>query len=90
MEQTHGPQTAFEVFCYDCSTSFAAGTKTCVHCGQRIGKRRPGPAAETIQDFSHPDDEQEAGESLGKRLASMAVWVVIVLGASLARLCGGE
>jgi hypothetical protein len=27
----------YEVRCESCKTSFAAGTKTCVHCGRRLG-----------------------------------------------------
>ena len=92
MQQTTGPQTPFEVYCYDCQTSFAAGTKRCVHCGGRIGRAQTRLMPGSMPDVGHPDDEaeEEAGESLPKRLASMAVWVLIVLGASLMRLCGGE
>ena len=92
MERTDGPQTTFEVYCDNCETSFAAGTKTCIHCGHRIGRSRLGPLGQggPIPDLAHPDEEEEAGESLGRRLASMAVWVLIVLGASLMRFCGGE
>jgi hypothetical protein len=90
MERTDGPKTAYEVYCYNCHTSFALGTKTCVHCGHRIAKVQPGPGGGPIPDLVHPDEEEEAGESLGKRLASMAVWVLIVLGAALTRLCNGD
>ena len=39
MERTE-PGPDFEVYCYSCQTSFAAGTRNCIHCGNRIGKRQ--------------------------------------------------
>ena len=90
MERNQGPQTPYEVYCYDCQTSFAVGTRQCVHCGRRIGGGfRMGPSGGP-GPVGHPEEaEEEGGESLARRLASMGVWVVIVLGATLARLCDG-
>ncbi len=96
MERIEGPQTPYEVYCYNCRTTFAAGTRSCVHCGNRILSNGPGPASGSMQDILHPDDEGEGedegevGESFGKRLASMGVWILIVVGASLMRLCNGD
>jgi hypothetical protein len=34
--------TYFEVRCERCKTSFAAGTKQCIHCGGALGRRLLG------------------------------------------------
>lgn len=36
----------FEVRCPGCGVSFPPGTKSCLHCGSRIGRGRPPVAAE--------------------------------------------
>jgi hypothetical protein len=37
----------YEVYCQRCRVSFPIGTRTCIHCGQRIGRARPMPPAPT-------------------------------------------
>jgi hypothetical protein len=32
---------AYEIRCEDCKVSFPPGTKTCIHCGSKLGRRLP-------------------------------------------------
>ena len=91
MQRTDGPQTPFEVYCYNCQTSFAVGTRTCVHCGHRIGSVRPGPEGGVIPNLLDPVEEEEevVAPSLGRRLGGVGIWVLIAVGATLMRLCEG-
>jgi hypothetical protein len=60
--------TYFEVRCERCQTSFAPGTRQCVHCGGPIGRRllpltalagpRPGIPARTELPTEEPDSQQ--------------------------------
>ena len=103
MRRKDGAQTAFEVYCQNCQTSFAAGTKRCVHCGGRTGGARP------VAGMAHPGqiqtrpgtappldaeieeaDEAPVEMSLGRRLGGLVIWVVLVLGATIMRLCEGS
>ncbi len=36
MEMREGPQTPFEVYCFNCKVTFPVGTRHCVHCGARV------------------------------------------------------
>ena len=33
--------SAYEIRCEDCKVSFPPGTKTCIHCGRKLGSRLP-------------------------------------------------
>ena len=85
MERHEGPQTPFEVYCYACRVTFAAGTSHCVHCGGRLGGRAKRGEAAVITDL--PDGE--VGQpGIVRRLGGMSLWVLIALGAALSRMCG--
>ena len=79
-----GPQTPFEVYCYHCQASFAAGTRSCVHCGRRMGGPPKRPAAVLSAAAAAPEP------SVGRRLGGMSLWVLIAVGAALTRMCGGS
>jgi len=51
----------FEVRCERCKTSFALGTKQCVHCGGAIGRRLL--AFDTVGGAQAPRDELRIGEA---------------------------
>ncbi len=83
-----GPQTPFEVYCYSCQSSFAAGTRRCVHCGGRLGRERTAPAVArpSIQDQEILQEELPTR----KRFSPMtALWLVLALGAAAYRACTG-
>ena len=78
--------TQYEVRCYRCNTSFAPGTRVCIHCGNRIGRRPPievlGP------EFQTPggDEELELRTTPGRGV----IWVVsalVALAGSMLRMC---
>ena len=82
-----GPQTPFEVYCYHCQASFAAGTRKCVHCGRRMGGAPKRP--EALLTAEVPEAEV-AEPSVGRRVGGMSLWVLIAVGAALTRMCGGS
>jgi hypothetical protein len=83
MERVEGPQTPYEVYCYDCRVTFAAGTRRCVHCGGRVGSRAAGPVLAGATQL--PDDPTEP--SIGRRLGGMSLWLLLAVGAALSRMC---
>ncbi len=68
------PPNPYEVRCHHCDTSFAPGTKQCVHCGRRVGRAvpivevGPGPPIEG-------SDDEEFRPSAGRS----AVWIVTAI-----------
>ena len=91
MDRAEGPETPYEVYCHHCQTSFAVGTRRCVHCGNRIGKVRRGPAGGAIPDGLIEDEVEELGEpSVGRRLGGLLMWVLLAIGATLVRFCEGS
>jgi hypothetical protein len=63
--------THYEVRCERCETSFAPGTKQCIHCGGAIGRRllslealgggRAEAAASAEQQTAQPDAQPNIG-----------------------------
>lgn len=88
MELREGPQTPFEVYCYHCHVTFAAGTRRCVHCGARLGDR-PGPPGLFAPPEASGDlaDADAAELSVGRRLGGASLWVLLALGAVVLRMC---
>ncbi len=82
-----GPQTPFEVYCYHCQASFAAGTRRCVHCGQRLGGAPKRPEA-LLAAEAH--EAEIAEPSIGRRVGGISLWVLIAVGAAITRMCGGS
>ncbi len=85
MERHEGPQTPYEVYCYNCRVTFAAGTPRCVHCGARMGGRAKRGGAAVVTELPEGD---VAEPSIARRLGGMSLWVLIALGAALSRMCG--
>lgn len=71
----------YEVRCYSCDTSFAPGTKQCVHCGQRLGRRSLPPLPTGAEDA-----DEMARVSTGRNLLWVLTAMVMLLG-SLMRTC---
>ena len=85
--------TVFEVRCDHCNTSFAPGTKHCVHCGRRITGgliAALGAASGTASDDSMAneasgpfrpgplhDDDEEEAQTLGG--GRSPVWILTAL-----------
>lgn len=85
MERYEGPQTPYEVYCYDCRVTFPAGTARCVHCDGRLGGRAKRGEVAVVTDLP----EGEVGQpSIARRLGGMSLWMLIALGAAVSRMCG--
>jgi hypothetical protein len=92
METRVGPQTPYEVYCYDCRVTFPVGTRSCVHCGRPIGTmplaRGAKPIAPGVPD-AH-EEFQLPGSLNARKLGGMSLWLLLVLGATLSRMCAGS
>ncbi len=86
------PESAYsEVRCERCKTSFAPGTKQCIHCGGAIGRRllafdaltggEPGAPGSSEREPNAPDAQPKLGGIL--RLAMIALAVAV----AIARAC---
>lgn len=92
METRIGPQTPYEVYCYSCRVTFPVGTRACVHCGRPIGTQFAPPGALPVGPGpARPDEVEDAADPLtvARRLGGVSLWVLIAIGAALARFCGG-
>jgi hypothetical protein len=89
MEKRIGPQTPYEVYCYDCRVTFPVGTRRCIHCGRPIGATplRPGATPITPDAGQLPEDMELPGQVSVRKLGGMSLWVLLALGAALSRFC---
>lgn len=92
MEMRVGPQTPYEVYCYECRVTFPIGTRRCVHCGRPIpmGPLARGPLPAAPGPAPAASDELELPPQLSaRRLGGMSLWALLLLGAALSRFCAG-
>jgi hypothetical protein len=89
MEKRIGPQTPYEVYCYNCRVTFPVGTRSCVHCGRPIGAAPLTPGAPQILPGSpgSADELELPGPLSARKLGGMSLWVLLALGAALSRFC---
>ncbi|MGI9590282.1 MAG: hypothetical protein ACR2P8_02855 [Myxococcota bacterium] len=96
MERHQTPTHPFEVWCDSCRTSFAVGTKRCIHCGGRLSKRGGRRALRVMrmdQQVELPEEIDdvliEEGPAPGRKSFSplTLVWVAVLLGGYLFQLC---
>lgn len=72
----------YEVLCRSCKTSFAPGTKLCVHCGRKIGSS----FSTGFQSSNELADESLPRKTPGRK----AVWIltaIVALAGSIMRTC---
>ena len=87
--KVEGPQTPFEVFCPRCRTSFALGTKRCVHCGGQVSRERFSKAFELPPGSEDLVLEEDAPKARSSFSPFTLVWVALLLGGYLYRACSG-
>ena len=77
-----------EAWCNHCRTSFAAGTKRCIHCGERLAKQRFEPGIELPPEM-HEDllIEADLPTKKGRFSPLTIVWILVLLGGYLFQLC---
>lgn len=81
MQNESSSADAFEVRCESCNVSFPSDTRLCLHCGAKLNKRLSWG-----EDHAAPQPE-EGEVSIGRRLGSASMWIVLAVVAALARLC---
>ena len=81
MQSESSSADAFEIRCESCSVSFPSDTRICMHCGAKLDKRLASGEDEATP---HPEDGEV---SIGRRLGSTSMWIVLAVIAALARLC---
>jgi len=96
MQRHQTPTSAFEVWCNHCQTSFAAGTKRCIHCGERLSRGRQRRAFRVPQldgEVALPPeiDDVLIEDDLPKKKSPISpltlVWIAVLLGGYLFQLC---
>ena len=70
---------AYEIRCTHCDTSFAPGTKNCVHCGRRIGGRLAEVLGAGGQSEHLPGRIEEVEETEMPGSGRSPVWVLTAL-----------
>jgi hypothetical protein len=89
MQRVEGPQTPFEVYCYECQSTFAVGTRRCVHCGRPLARQGSRPRLEAKPEALETAVEEELGAepSIARRIGGTSLWVLVALAAAASRLC---
>lgn len=96
MRRHQTPSAAFEVWCNDCRTSFAAGTKRCIHCGERLARKRRRvslrvPRVEEAVALPDEIDDLLVEDDVPKKKSPFSpltlVWIAVLLGGYLFQLC---
>ena len=85
-----GPQNAYEVYCYQCNVTAPLGTRSCIHCGNRLSRPRSQPGAVLSTPFETPEEEETLGDDsprFGVISPMTAIWILLFIGGSLYRLC---
>jgi hypothetical protein len=84
--------TAYEVRCERCQTSFAPGTKQCIHCGGAIGGRRLLAFDAFSTGGAEPPDASERLPGVPDAQPSLAgivriAMIALVVVSAIARAC---
>lgn len=82
-----GPQTPYEVYCYQCHVTFPAGTRRCIHCGGRLS-RKGGSIPDVSTNFDEaaaPYEEENPRTSPFSPLAVLGV--LLAVAGTLYRAC---
>jgi len=96
MRRHQTPTAAFEVWCNHCRTSFATGTKRCIHCGERLARERRSltlrvPRVDEAVALPDEIDDLLVEEDVPKKKSPFSpltlVWIAILLGGYLFQLC---
>jgi hypothetical protein len=87
MQRAEGPQTPFEVYCYNCKATFALGTRRCVHCGRPLGRQAGRAEGGSRPEPLEMSEDGIAEPSLARRLGGTSLWVLIAIAAAASRLC---
>lgn len=92
-------RTPYEVMCHRCQVTFALGTKKCIHCGDKLGRRGARKAivvdelAEIFQPDAEPEEHAPEAKASGRSRLPISpmtlIWVVVIAGSLAQRACQG-
>ena len=92
-------QPVFEVRCDRCSVTYPVGTRTCIHCGERLGRGggagaprvtlRAAASRRAEAPFEVEEEELEVPGRSGVMSPVAILWVVLLVGGAVYRLCAG-
>ncbi len=84
-------QTPYQVDCPRCRVSFPIGTKSCIHCGERILRQRGTQALIVTSPFEAGPDLPEDEIAQRKRFISpmTLVWIAAAVWVGIQRSCSG-
>ncbi len=91
--RTPGPQNPYEVYCFQCNVTAPVGTRRCIHCGGSISRgvqdpRRAALAALVGVELIEPDEGgEEAPQSMASLVPKIALWILLLFGGFLYRIC---
>ncbi len=79
----------YEARCERCRTSFAPGTRQCIHCGGPIGRRRFGLEPPGVPRTAGPgaDEARQPELSGGAGRLFRGVLIALAVGVALVRAC---
>ncbi len=78
LKDLRSPPSPYEVRCYSCDTSFAPGTRRCIHCGMRLGRASPIADAAVGEGGLVTGGEEEE-EELRPGGARNLIWIITAL-----------
>jgi hypothetical protein len=86
--QEAGPQSPYEVYCNHCRVSAPLGARVCLHCGGRLVGQRGARIATGSRSLEEEEALDAAPRRFGAASPVTALWILLLIGGSLYRLCG--
>lgn len=94
-EQRH--TTAYEVLCHHCNVTFPVGSKRCIHCGGRLGRRSEGrrlsldmaTPSQQAASFQGAETDEEEPQKRSNFMPAALLWALLFAGMSIHRACSG-
>jgi hypothetical protein len=79
-----------EVYCNRCRVTFPLGSKRCIHCGGPLSRERGGPGIEIGPATEEALLEEEPVTRRSPFSPLTLVWIALLVGAYVTRMCAGE
>lgn len=76
-----------EVYCTRCHVSFPAGSKRCLHCGGPLSRERDEPSIALGPGPEELPPEEEVAQRRSPFSPLSLVWIALLAGAYLTRMC---
>ena len=88
--------TPYEVLCHHCNVTFPVGSKRCIHCGGRLGRRTESRRLslematpfQTTESFQEEETAEEAEpQKRSSFMPAALLWALLFAGMSIHRAC---